>query len=72
MVFLMERLSVCCWAFDLDQLMVSILVLIQVLYLTNHLLLLTDSYLVNMMEYILSHQDATLVGIHMAKIRFCC
>ena len=72
MVFLMERLSVCCWAFDLDQLMVSILVLIQVLYLTNHLLLLTDSYLLNMMEYILSHQDATLVEIHMAKIRVCC
>ena len=50
MVLLMSSLSVCCWEFDLDKLMVSILVLMKVLELGNHLELLTDSYLINMME----------------------
>ena len=50
MVLLMEKLIVCCWEFDLDNLVVSSLVLMKVLYLENHLELLTDSYLVNMME----------------------
>ena len=50
MVLLIPSLSVCCWEFDLDKLMVSILVLMKVLDLGKHLDLLIDSYLVNMME----------------------
>ena len=49
MVFLMEILSVCCQEFDLDQLMVSRLILMKVLDLEMHLELLTNSFSVNMM-----------------------
>ena len=49
MVFFMERLSVSFWEFGLDQLVLSRLVLIKLLYLENHLELLTHSYLVYMM-----------------------
>ena len=52
MVFLTERLIGCCLELGFDQLMVSSLVLMKVLDLVNHLEVLTDSYLVNMMELI--------------------
>ena len=50
MVFLMASLSVCCYEFDLDQLMVSSLDIMKVLYLVKHLDLLKELYLVNMIE----------------------
>ena len=69
MIFLVTSLSVCCQEFEQDHLMVSCLVLMKVLYPAKHSNILTDSYLVNIMEYNLDHQNAPLMEIYMESLR---